>query len=71
MKPPWCQPITIVLTGSSMIVGASSISHSSLLWTAVVAVPVAVWWTVFLVLYPAEWRQYAQQVNAQLDRDAL
>ena len=63
-KPAWCQPWTILLTGTSVIGGANLLSHGSVLWTALAAGPIALWWFVFLVAVPAEYRQYVQ---AQLD----
>ena len=63
-KPVWCQPWSILLTGGSIIAGANALSHGTLLWTALAAGPILVWWFVFLVALPAEYKDY---VEAQLD----
>jgi len=50
-KPWWCQPWSIVLTGISIISG--SWLWFKLIWVSVVvAVPILVWMTFFLVIYP-------------------
>ena len=50
-KPWWCQPWSIVLTGLSIVCGSWLLLHR---WwvSGLVAAPVAIWWLVFLVLYP-------------------
>lgn len=54
-KPPWCQPWSIVGTGSIAIAGSWQIFQG---WTAIVALMVSgvvgVWWYVFLVVYPQQ-----------------
>ena len=54
-KPPWCQPWTIVGTGTAVIAGSWSVCRG---WAAIIALgisgAVAVWWYVFLVLYPQQ-----------------
>ena len=55
IKPWWCQPWSIVLTGVAVVLG------SWLLWSRWwVSVPVAIavfaWWGLFLVLVPAAYR---------------
>ena len=50
-KPWWCQPWSIVLTGLMIVAVSWFLGHR--LWVSgLVATPVLVWWTVFLVLYP-------------------
>ena len=50
-KPWWCQPWSIVLTGVAIVAASWLILHR--LWVSgLVALPILVWWTVFLVLYP-------------------
>ena len=66
LKPWWCQPWSILLTGFAVVLGSWVIAH---LWwlTALVAIPVLLWWWLFLVLVPAAWRQEqlaARQVPA-------
>lgn len=59
IKPWWCQPWSIVLTGLAIPAGSWLLLHR--LW---ITVPVAgvmlVWWLLFLVLVPA---QYAAAVR--------
>ena len=67
-KPAWCQPWTILLTGAGIIWGAHLLSHGSLLWTALAAGPITLWWYAFLVAVPAEYRQYREaQLEAMQD----
>ncbi len=64
MKPWWCQPWSIVLTGVAIPTGSWLLLHR--LWiTLPVAGVMALWWVLFLGLVPA---QYAAAVreNAQM-----
>ncbi len=56
LKPWWCQPWSILLTGVAFIVGSWVLLH---LWwmTAGVSAVMATWWLLFLVLMPAAWKQ--------------
>lgn len=67
-KPVWCQPWSIVATGAAAVGGVWAMSGHSFGWAAVVAVPVAAWWLLFLGLYPAQFREYAESTNAQQQR---
>jgi hypothetical protein len=50
-KPWWCQPWTIILTGVIIIAGSWLVFHK--IWLSlIVAIPIVVWWTYFLVLVP-------------------
>ncbi|HEY9905169.1 MAG TPA: DUF6737 family protein [Candidatus Sericytochromatia bacterium] len=50
-KPWWCQPWSILLTG--IIIIASSWAILKTVWvTVLVSLPILVWWTYFLVLWP-------------------
>ena len=50
-KPWWCQPWTIILTGIIIIAGSWLLFHK--IWLSIiVAIPIVVWWTYFLVLVP-------------------
>ncbi|MEL7083976.1 MAG: DUF6737 family protein [Cyanobacteria bacterium J06597_1] len=50
-KPWWCQPWSIVLTGVVVVAASWLVLHR--LWvTGLVALPILVWWALFLVLYP-------------------
>ena len=71
LKPPWCQPWTIVSSGVilTVIPGelASFILHRGCMWPSVVAgLLVCAWWYLFLYIYP---RQVAAILNAQLEDD--
>ncbi|MEM1311209.1 MAG: DUF6737 family protein [Cyanobacteria bacterium P01_D01_bin.71] len=50
-KPWWCQPWSILLTGISIITGSWLLFHRYWL-TGIVAVPILVWMSFFLVVYP-------------------
>lgn len=54
LKPWWCQPWSILLTGVAIVTGSWIMLH---LWwlTAGVSVVIAAWWLLFLVLVPAAW----------------
>ena len=55
LKPWWCQPWSIVLTGVLVIAGSWFLLHR---WwiSAPVAVAVLAWWGLFLVVVPATYR---------------
>jgi len=52
LKPWWCQPLSILLTGVLVIAGSWLLLHR---WwiSAPVAVAVLAWWGLFLLLVPA------------------
>ena len=54
-KPWWCQPWSILLTGSTAVAGSWWLLR---LWwiTAPVALGVLVWWWLFLVVVPEAYR---------------
>jgi hypothetical protein len=55
-KPWWCQPWTIILTGTLIVSGSWLVLH--LLWiTLPIAVLIGIWWLYFLVLVPRMLRQ--------------
>ncbi|PSB38831.1 hypothetical protein C7B81_04590 [Aphanothece cf. minutissima CCALA 015] len=56
LKPWWCQPWTILLTGMVLIGASWLVLH---LWwiTAGVSAVIAAWWLLFLVLMPAAWKR--------------
>ncbi len=55
LKPWWCQPWSILLTG--LVVVAGSWWWPQRIWiTLPLGVAVAAWWTLFLVLVPAAYR---------------
>ena len=55
VKPWWCQPWSIVLTGLVIIIGSWLLLQR---WwiTVPLSVGVCLWWTLFLVLVPAAYR---------------
>ncbi len=55
LKPWWCQPWSILLTGAAVIAGSWFLLHR---WwiSAPVAVAVLAWWGLFLVVVPAAYR---------------
>ncbi len=59
-KPAWCQPWSIVLTGSLLVAGVAGLTRS--LWlTLPVAGAIALWWFYFLLLVPRWFRQQLEQ----------
>jgi membrane protein YdbS with pleckstrin-like domain len=56
-KPWWCQPWSILLTAFAMMGGSWMLFH--LIWlTVVIAIPVLVWVSYFLMIYPQQVAQY-------------
>ncbi len=50
-KPWWCQPWSILLTGTIIIAGSWIILNT--IWvTVLVSLPILVWWTYFLWFWP-------------------
>jgi len=55
-KPWWCQPWTIIATGSLAIGASWLLMHRW--WISIpLAASVLVWWWMFLVLVPAAYRR--------------
>lgn len=50
-KPWWCQPWSILLTGTTVI-GASWIIFKIIWLTVLVAIPILTWMGFFLLVYP-------------------
>jgi hypothetical protein len=55
-KPPWCQPWTILLSGSVIIVASWLPFHKWWLSLPVASV-ISLWWWYFLLAYPRLIRQ--------------
>lgn len=55
-KPWWCQPWSIVLTGTGLIAGSWLLFHRYWM-TGVVALPVMVWMGFFLLVWPRLMRE--------------
>ena len=51
LKPWWCQPWSILLTGTVLIGGSWLLVHRWWL-TLLVAIPVSTWMGFFVLLYP-------------------
>lgn len=50
-KPWWCQPWSILLTGTLIITGSWLLFR--LVWvTILIAIPILLWWAYFLLLWP-------------------
>ena len=63
LKPWWCQPWSIVLTGIAVV--AASLFWPGRLWfSLLLAAGVVAWWLLFLVLVPAAWKR--EQAEALL-----
>ena len=60
-KPVWCQPWSIITSGVTFVAGARWITGGSTIATVVAAVPILVWWYLFLVLVPGDFRKYAEK----------
>jgi hypothetical protein len=56
LKPWWCQPWSIVLTGIAIVGGSWLLLHRVWL-TAVVGVPIGAWMGFFLLLWPRLMRE--------------
>ncbi|HBH72682.1 MAG TPA: hypothetical protein DDY43_04410 [Synechococcales bacterium UBA10510] len=56
LKPWWCQPWSILLTGAAMIL-ASWLGLHRLWITAPLSCAVLLWWWLFLLVVPAGYRQ--------------
>jgi hypothetical protein len=56
LKPWWCQPWSILLTGLAIVTASWFVLH--LWWLTIgVSVVIAAWWLLFLVLMPSAWNQ--------------
>lgn len=51
LKPWWCQPWSILLTGITLIGGSWGLFHRVWL-TSLVALPISAWMVYFLLVYP-------------------
>lgn len=69
-KPAWCQPWSILATGSIIVGGVWTVSGHSPGWTALVALPIGAWWGLFLVLMPAQYREYVEGLMEEQLRQA-
>lgn len=62
-KPPWCQPWSIVTTGTCLVAAPTQVFHASgafgVVATGVCVAGVSAWWWIFLVAAP---KAYAEDV---------
>lgn len=69
LKPAWCQPWSILMTGVAIPLAAYNISGGSTLLAVLFAVPVSMWWYAFLVIYPAGYREYRASLGTTQSMD--
>jgi hypothetical protein len=67
LKPWWCQPWSIVLTGI-LAIGGSWLLLKTLWLTLLVAVPILVWMVFFLLIYPNAMQQVLLEQQAGLEQ---
>lgn len=66
-KPVWCQPWTILLTGSAVVYAPTLVFHAK--WaSALVAVPIVAWWYLFLLVVPKQYADYVETARQYYDR---
>ena len=67
-KPAWCQPWSIILTGTTIVAGSWLVLHTVWL-TLLVSLAIIAWWVYFLILYPKMFARYiaSQQTTANLE----
>lgn len=51
LKPPWCQPWTIILFGLMIILTLWLLTNSFIL-VSIITFLISVWWLLFLVIAP-------------------
>ncbi|MFB8789311.1 MAG: DUF6737 family protein [Potamolinea sp.] len=70
-KPWWCQPWSILLTGVMIVIGSWAMVKT--VWvTVLVSLPIGVWWTYFLVIWPQLMRQSGTlESNEQSTQDSI
>ena len=59
-KPWWCQPWSILLTGTTLITASWLLFHK--IWlTILVAIPLLTWMGFFLLIYPKAYRSMIRE----------
>ena len=66
-KPPWCQPWTILSTGTAIVAAPAVVLHLKWL-SALVALPIVAWWYVFLVVAPKQYSDYVETARSYYER---
>ena len=64
--PHRCQPWTVVGFGSAVVSVAWAASSGNPWITALISVPILVWWFLFLKLVPDSYREAVQEHNRRL-----
>ena len=62
LKPWWCQPWSIILTGITLPTVAWLVTHRPWL-TAPIATGILLWWFVFLYLVPQQYAAMLAEMN--------
>lgn len=63
LKPWWCQPWSIVLTGVGVI-AITNLLFKTIWITGLVALPILIWMGYFLLIYPKAMAQMLAQESA-------
>lgn len=69
LKPWWCQPWSILATGIALDLGSWWLLKSAWL-TGLVVLAVTLWWWLFLVLMPAQWKEFARNPAGEVAAEA-
>ncbi|MFM7311680.1 MAG: DUF6737 family protein [Cyanobium sp.] len=64
LKPWWCQPWSIILTGVLGLLGSWVLLHRPWI-TVALALLVSGWWALFLVIVPSQWRHFQQVTDLE------
>eukprot|EP00246_Nothoceros_aenigmaticus_P012631 TRINITY_DN4015_c0_g1_i1.p1 TRINITY_DN4015_c0_g1~~TRINITY_DN4015_c0_g1_i1.p1 ORF type:complete len:190 (-),score=16.99 TRINITY_DN4015_c0_g1_i1:238-807(-) len=59
-KPAWCQPWSILLTGSLAIIGSWALLKTPLV-TGALSLVIAAWWWIFLYSYPLAYSEMIEE----------
>ncbi|MEW5856975.1 MAG: DUF6737 family protein [Cyanobacteriota bacterium] len=67
-KPWWCQPWSILLTSITVISASWTLTKTTWI-TAGVSIPVLVWMSYFLLLWPRLMRRHYQQTQNSVSEE--
>ena len=70
LKPWWCQPWSILATGLAVDLGSWWLLRTPWL-TGLLALAIALWWWLFLVLMPAQWKDMVRSQAEQGTAEAV
>ena len=62
LKPAWCQPWSIVATGTGVIAVSWAVLHNTIL-TVMVTAAIGAWWFLFLGVMPASYAEYIREMR--------